>query len=459
MEKELPSSPEDTQIRRSLSESTPRSSTTSPVGIPMAQSKIPTPSRSNVFSNFMRRKKVPAFDSQQDADGPESRMPPVPPKDKGKAALRIAVGHSHHDNPNFDASHDLLSRIPGHATLDDVPSIPSPSSAEFEHVPEPSHRFSPWKELAEEEVAFAPARSSTPKNSRDGPDTSRSSNKWSRSEQSLVFDPKERARRRIEAQRKKEAEQEVIMREEAARQERLQQKRQRIQQQEMEEDERRRALAADDAKRVAALRAQKANEMREAEERKSRELQARKIAEKERRREESRISEEWRREQAQRAEEATRRTQAMQRLAEEERRNKIWAVETKVKTAKADDLRSGWLTVQTNESLTWRRRFYRFNGPAMLFYRNAEVSPPRCVPVPLVSKTDGRQDVSQIVDRIDLKGVKAMKEWNQGYEELEAIPHSFAIEFKDGQGSWSMFADSEDEKVGLIWFSVRTRLC
>ena len=42
--------------------------------------------------------------------------------------------------------------------------------------------------------------------------------------------------------------------------------------------------------------------------------------------------------------------------------------------------------------------------------------------------------------------VKAVKEPNEGHEELEAIPNSFAIEFDDG-GSWSMFTDTVEEKV------------
>ena len=66
------------------------------------------------------------------------------------------------------------------------------------------------------------------------------------------------------------------------------------------------------------------------------------------------------------------------------------------------------------------------------------------------------QDVDQLTDRIELKGIKAMKEWYQGYEELEAIPHSFAIEFRDGQGSWAMFADSAEEKVSLTFHIIHT---
>lgn len=43
--------------------------------------------------------------------------------------------------------------------------------------------------------------------------------------------------------------------------------------------------------------------------------------------------------------------------------------------------------------------------------------------------------------------VSAVKEPYEGYDELESIPHSFAVEFSDEEGPWSMFSDSEDDKV------------
>ncbi len=42
--------------------------------------------------------------------------------------------------------------------------------------------------------------------------------------------------------------------------------------------------------------------------------------------------------------------------------------------------------------------------------------------------------------------VKALKEPTDGYENLEAIPFSFVIEFRD-RGPWSVYTDSEEEKV------------
>ena len=58
------------------------------------------------------------------------------------------------------------------------------------------------------------------------------------------------------------------------------------------------------------------------------------------------------------------------------------------------------------------------------------------------------QDRAQYLDQVYLRGkLRGLKEWNEGYEELESIPYSFAIEFKDERGSWSAFADNEEEKV------------
>ena len=55
------------------------------------------------------------------------------------------------------------------------------------------------------------------------------------------------------------------------------------------------------------------------------------------------------------------------------------------------------------------------------------------------------------LEKIDLQGnVGDLKEWYEGcYEDLEAIAFSFVVEFKDGREPMSMYADSEEEKVGI----------
>lgn len=53
-----------------------------------------------------------------------------------------------------------------------------------------------------------------------------------------------------------------------------------------------------------------------------------------------------------------------------------------------------------------------------------------------------------MLDQVDLrKQVRGLREWNEGYEDLKAIPFSFAVEFNGTREPWSMFSDSEEEKV------------
>jgi len=58
------------------------------------------------------------------------------------------------------------------------------------------------------------------------------------------------------------------------------------------------------------------------------------------------------------------------------------------------------------------------------------------------------QDLGTTLDMVNLRGnVRGLKEWNEGYEDLEAIPFSLVVEFKTERKHWSMYADSEEEKV------------
>lgn len=58
--------------------------------------------------------------------------------------------------------------------------------------------------------------------------------------------------------------------------------------------------------------------------------------------------------------------------------------------------------------------------------------------------------MSQALESVELRDrVSGLREWHEGYEELEALPHSFALEFNDDQGPWSIFLDSEEDKVSV----------
>jgi MAP7 domain-containing protein 1 len=152
----------------------------------------------------------------------------------------------------------------------------------------------------------------------------------------------------------------------------------------------------------------------------------------ERRIEEHRRLEEWRQEQAAQAEKAAQLAEQTRRHEEEERKKKIQLASSKIKSTKADvDLVTGWVTMQTGDSLVWRRRYFKFIGSTVFFYRSPK-----------------ERDSGQVLEQVDLRGqVSGLREWNEGYEDLKAIPFSFAVEFNGTREPWSMFSDSEEEKV------------
>lgn len=59
------------------------------------------------------------------------------------------------------------------------------------------------------------------------------------------------------------------------------------------------------------------------------------------------------------------------------------------------------------------------------------------------------KDTTNALDCIDISHVRAVREWQDGFEELKSIPTSFAIEFNDGQGPWCMFTDTDEDKVSI----------
>ena len=64
---------------------------------------------------------------------------------------------------------------------------------------------------------------------------------------------------------------------------------------------------------------------------------------------------------------------------------------------------------------------------------------------------NSRQDVTGApVDIVTLKGAKpCVKEWYEGFEELRAISHSFALTLGDSESTMMFFSDTSDEKVRL----------
>lgn len=251
----------------------------------------------------------------------------------------------------------------------------------------------------------------------------------------MPLTPEEKARRRLAAQRQSQQEKEAMLREEYERQETK--RRERVEQErlEREEEEARKAVLQEELRAAALRKARLEREEREIEERRSQELRERKQLEKERRLQYTKEMERWRAEQMQRAESQCSEKEEERRRSAEGRRVRIARMNEEVFSTGRTDKMVGWVTVQPPDTLAWKRRYYTFElGHAeskMLLYGN-----PR--------------EVVQPLDALPLDGrVDSIAEWYEGFEELEAIPHSFALRFIDGV-EWRMFADSAEEKDRLL---------
>ena len=263
----------------------------------------------------------------------------------------------------------------------------------------------------------------------------------------LVLDPAQKAWKRKEAERLREREEKEAAKAEAERQAWLKKEKEDMLRQEEEEAERRRILVQEEVRQANADRLRKSKDMREAEERRWLELAEKRRIEKERRMEEAKLLEEWRKAQADMADALLKQKEHDRQRADAERRARIASRAALAKaTPNAESCASGWVTIQTNESLSWKRRFFKLVGTTMFLYRSSEVS---FIFLFLAALSSRSQDMTVVMDSVQLRHrVAGLKEWYEGFEELEAIAHSFAIQFKDGQGTWSVFSDSEEEKVG-----------
>lgn len=297
----------------------------------------PLPKGGSMFTNLLRRKKR----TDDSYDAMDDLPPPTPPKDKGvhqvAQSYSLPTGPSGRNQPlRHHRSHSLsdfaiISHVRG---SDDV-------------IVEPERRYEPHQ-------AF----------------TLRPSGKWSHE---LPSDPAERARRRREAQLQREREEQDALEEEAERQRQLRLQKEEFAQQEREEEARRKVETEREIRRITAERRRREMLEKEEEERKRQEAEERRRIDRERRLEEHRRLEEWRQEQARRGEMAVRQAEETKRREEAERKRKIQQAAAKLKRAKEDSDLTGWITVQTADSLSWKRRFYKFVGSKVYLYRSPQV--------------------------------------------------------------------------------------
>jgi len=361
----------------------------------------PLPKGGSLFANLLRRKKK-TDDGIEELE--RGLPPPTPPKDKNLFPQPVSLSHS--------------SPLPS-AVNHPIRRQRSRSMSDFTVV---SHV------RGSDEVVIEPEQ-----DERSNSYTLPLRGKWSQ-EGALPRDPAARARRRRELQLQREREERDALEEETERQKIMKREKDAFLREEMEEEAHRKAEVEQEIRRITAERRRREQLEREEDERRRQALEERKKQDRERRLEEHRRLEEWRKEQTKRGEVAARQAEDSKRREEAERKKKIQQAEAKVKESKGESELTGWITVLSKDSLSWKRRFYKFVGNTIFLYRS-----PKDLTIPL--------------EKVELRGkLQGLKEWNEGYDDLEAIAFSFVVEFKnrlDG-GHWSMYADSEEEKYKIL---------
>ncbi|KIL55802.1 hypothetical protein M378DRAFT_10654 [Amanita muscaria Koide BX008] len=243
----------------------------------------------------------------------------------------------------------------------------------------------------------------------------------------MMSDPEERARFRSETEAKRRREEEEAKDREQERQAKIRQEKEAIIQQNLEDQARQVATLQQDLTRAAEERQRREHFERVEEEHSHRLSELKKRVEKEKRLEMHRQMERWRKEQLCREEQA-------RRDLEEAKRKQTKEMLQRISRAQAQLGRSGrhgWVGIQTSKSLTWKRRIFKLDGGKIHLYRDEKERSP--------------------VIEVDIKTeVRSIKEWDEGYEELKAIPHSFVVELAQRGEIWMMYTDTEDEKYMIL---------
>ncbi|KAF8579920.1 hypothetical protein K439DRAFT_1522381 [Ramaria rubella] len=193
------------------------------------------------------------------------------------------------------------------------------------------------------------------------------------------------------------------------------------------EEERKLMVLEEERRRRAAERTRREREEREEEEARERMFEERKERERLKRLQSARRAEERRMEQKRKQEEEDARKRAEQERKEAEAQQRRNHIQQRFANT-GMDLLTGFITLESASH--WKRRYYRLSTEDWTFFKNDEETT-----APLLA--------------IELSRVRALREWNEGYDELEAIPHSFAVELKE-EAPWLFFADSAEDKEILL---------
>ncbi|RPD64307.1 hypothetical protein L226DRAFT_533598 [Lentinus tigrinus ALCF2SS1-7] len=359
--------------------------------------------------------------------------PPPPPKDMGGERDRSYSFYETHNAQSEwdDVRYAVMSPI---SESDSVIVIshqvrPPPNYAKLPPIPDEMGVMpAPESPTVPLKVGMAHSRSAT---SRIPIAASRMTATQRRA--ATISTPEEAELRRREARRRKEQEEEEAMREEAARQARLKREKEQQLLEAAREEAARKAALEQELRRAAEERRKREAIEREAEALSSMVAAERKRQDRERRRQETAKMQRMRHELEEQQLAQVRERQAWRERVDRERRELVARLQSqKTKNPRGlTVLLTGWVTVQSEDCLSYKRRYFQLREDALLLFKDAEVD-------------------SQPLETIQLSSIKRIREWQDGFEELQSIPNSFALEIKDMHDPWSMFTDSSEDKENLL---------
>lgn len=319
----------------------------------------PPPTKSGFKSLFSVRRRKQSVDPTPDDDVP----PPPPPKDRDGfrfGSLPLRASHAVHELP--------LQQVQAPPMKRDSQTLSNPPTQSYSQGDD-NGEFGVLRRPSDEEdfVVVDGMNGAT----QTGSNHFRS--KWSTDVTGLM-DTAERTRRRKELQMQRELEDEEVIRAEKERQERIKREKEELRRQEEEDEARRKFLLEQEIRQAAAMRAEKERQEREVEERDRRILEERKRMDRERRLEEGRRTEQRLKEWQKEMEEEEKKAATEREQAAAAKAQRIRMAEARLKRRNGGTITmTGWATVQNPESLSWRRRYFEFEGSRCLFFRSSQV--------------------------------------------------------------------------------------
>jgi hypothetical protein len=237
----------------------------------------------------------------------------------------------------------------------------------------------------------------------------------------------------------------LAVQEEEERQAKIKAEKEELRRQEEDEEARRKAKLEQDIRIAQLLRKQREHEQAKADEKFAQEAEERRKANREKRLQEHYKSQAWRIEQERSSEQMLQKRGEEKKRGEEAKMQERKRLFNSIKAEQSGRVQlSGWMSVQSAGTVTWRRRWYTFDEKTLKFFKAQNV----CSSLLLFSvfSRAALQDTSP-VDVITVSDIRDVRDCGDVTEEEPAfIPNSFVIEELHGC-CWSLFTDTQEAMV------------